>query len=186
MAESSDSHAKATLADGLVTYFDYLVRARARLLEWVRQASPQAYTQAFPVGRGSIRATLLHVAGAEWGYVEALRKSEVVAQEIRQNNPFTLERLPDLEPLVAAWDRQRSSTRAALADLGDPDRPTAMVARDMTPPMRFQLTAGGIAGQILFHEIHHRAQIMTMLRQAGVAAENLDYSVLMVERIPLA
>ncbi|HKV44310.1 MAG TPA: DinB family protein [bacterium] len=52
--------------------------------------------------------------------------------------------------------------------------------------MRFQLMAGGLAGQILFHEIHHRAQIMAMLRQAGVAAQNLDYTMLMVQRVPLA
>ena len=48
--------------------------------------------------------------------------------------------------------------------------------------MRVGATAGGIAGQLLFHEVHHRAQVMAMLRQAGVAAENLDYSVLMWER----
>jgi len=175
-----------TLAEGLAAYFDYLVLARARLLDWVRQTPPPTYAQTFSVGRGSIRATLLHVAGAEWGYVEALTRGEVTARELRQGNPFTVERLPELEPLVAAWDRQRPITRQALAELGEPDRPTAMVARDMTPPMRFQLTVGGIAGQILFHEIHHRAQVMAMLRQAGLAAENLDYSVLMAQRIPLA
>jgi len=175
-----------TLAEGLAAYFDYLVLARRRLLDWVRQVPPPAYTQTFPVGRGSIRATLLHVAGAEWGYVEALRKGEVTAQELRQGNPFTVERLPELAPLVAAWDKQRPITRQALVELGEPERPTAMVAREMTPPIRFQLPAGGIAAQILFHEIHHRAQIMAMLRQAGLVAENLDYSVLMAQRIPLA
>ena len=175
-----------TLADGLVAYFDYLVLARGQLLEWVRRAPPSAYTQPFPIGRGSIRATLLHVAGAEWGYAEVLERGEVSGEEISQNNPFTVERLPELEPFVAAWDRQRPVTRQALGGLGDPARPTVMVARRMTPPMRFQLTAGGIAGQVLFHEIHHRAQVMAMLRQIGIAAENLDYSVLMVQRTPLS
>jgi len=174
-----------TLAHGLVRYYDYLVRARGQVLDWVRQAPPTAYTQAFPFGRGSIQATLLHVAGAEWGYVEALLSGEVTAQEIRQNNPFTAERMPEFEPLAAAWERRQPITRQALADLREFDRPTAMVVREMNPPVRFQLPAGGIAGQILFHEIHHRAQVMAMLRQIGIAAENLDYSVLMVERIPL-
>jgi uncharacterized damage-inducible protein DinB len=114
-----------------------------------------------------------------------LAKGEVTAQEIRQNNPFTVERLPEFEPFISAWDRQRPITRQALADLGDPDRPTAMLARDLTPPMRFQLTAGALAGQILFHEIHHRAQAMAMLRQAGIAAQNLDYTLLTVQRVPL-
>jgi uncharacterized damage-inducible protein DinB len=51
--------------------------------------------------------------------------------------------------------------------------------------MRVRATAGGIAGQMLFHEVHHRAQVMAMLRQVGVAAENLDYSVLIWDRIPI-
>ena len=48
---------------------------------------------------------------------------------------------------------------------------------------RLRGTAGGIAAQLLFHEVHHRAQVMAMLRQVGVAAENLDYNNLMFDRI---
>jgi uncharacterized damage-inducible protein DinB len=51
--------------------------------------------------------------------------------------------------------------------------------------MRIRTVAGGIAGQLLFHEIHHRAQVMAMRHQVGVKAENLDYSLLMMERSPL-
>ncbi len=28
--------------------------------------------------------------------------------------------------------------------------------------------------QMLFHEVHHRAQAMAMLRQLGIEAQNLD------------
>lgn len=174
-----------TLAEGLVGYFDYLVRARAKLLDWVRAVPASVYTQTFPVGHGSIRATLVHIAAVEWGYAEVLAKGEITAEHFRRDNPFMVEQLAEFEPFVAAWERQRPVTRRALADLGDPARPASMIARGATPPVRYQLTAGGCAGHILFHEIHHRAQVMAMLRQAGVAAENLDYSVLMMQRIPL-
>ena len=43
-------------------------------------------------------------------------------------------------------------------------------------------TTGDIATQLCFHEIHHRAQAMAMLRQLGIAAENLDYSLFMYRR----
>jgi uncharacterized damage-inducible protein DinB len=46
-------------------------------------------------------------------------------------------------------------------------------------------TAGGIATQIVVHEVHHRAQVMAMLRQFGIPAQNLDYSVLKFERTEL-
>ena len=51
--------------------------------------------------------------------------------------------------------------------------------------MRTRTATRGIAGQLLFHEVHHRAQVMAMLRQADVAAENLDYWVLVWERTPI-
>jgi uncharacterized damage-inducible protein DinB len=161
-----------------VTYFDYVVRARNTPLGSVRAAGPTPHTQTFPIGLGSLRAILLHVAGPEWGYVQVLVTGEGDAQELRHANPFTAEQLPDVESLAAAWDRRRPVTRGALVDLGDPHRPTA-------PPVRLQLTKGGLAGSILFHEIHHRARAMAMLRRCGIAAQNLGYGMLVAERIPI-
>ncbi len=162
-------------------FFDYLVLARGKLITWLRAEPPAVYTRPFPIGLGSIRATLLHVAAAEWGYVQRLTGKDYGPADV----PFTLERYPELEPFVAAWDQQRPLTRAALASLGDPARPLEYVSRTSVPPVRIRVTAGGLAGQLLFHEVHHRSQVMSMLRQAGVPAENLDYSILVAERTPL-
>jgi len=131
---------------------------------------------------GSIRATLVHVAAAEWGYTQRLLGKDYGPGD----NPVTVERLPEFEAFAAAWDRQRPVTHQALANLGEPARPIEYVSRMFTPPMRIRTTAAGMAGQLLFHEVHHRAQVMAMLRQVGVKAENLDYSVLMFERTPIA
>ncbi len=89
-----------------------------------------------------------------------------------------------LATLAVAWNAQRPATRQGLADLVDPGRPIAYVSRNFSPPMRTRTTAGGIAGQLLFHEVHHRAQVMTMLRLAGAALQDLDYSRLVWERTP--
>lgn len=165
-----------------VHFFDYLVLARGRLLEWVRGQPPAAYTQPFPFGLGSIRATLLHTAAAEWGYAQRLAGRDYTPAD----NPFTVEQIPGLEAFAAAWARQAPATRTALQDLGDPGRRIEYVSRITTPPARVRTTAAGIAGQLLFHEVHHRAQVMAMLRQRGVGAQDLDYSILRWERSPLA
>ena len=162
-------------------FFDYLVLARGKLLGWVREQPPDVYTRVFPIGLGSIRATLVHTAASEFGYTQRLSGVDYDPKD----NPFSVDRLPELELLLAAWDRQRPVTREALVNLGDPSRPIEYVTRVFTPPLRIHTIAGGIAGQLLFHEIHHRAQVMAMLRQSGVQAENLDYSLLMVERSPI-
>jgi uncharacterized damage-inducible protein DinB len=47
---------------------------------------------------------------------------------------------------------------------------------------RVSATAGDLVTQLLFHEVHHRAQAMAMLRLQGIEAQNLDYSGLMFKR----
>jgi uncharacterized damage-inducible protein DinB len=161
-------------------FFDYLLGSRGRLLEWIRAQPSEVYTRAFPIGLGSIQATLVHTAAAEWAYVERLGGREVALAD----SPFTVERQPEFDPFATVWERRSPVTRLALATLGDPARPVEYISRMGPKPMRIRATAGGIAGQLLFHEVHHRAQVMAMLRQVGVAAENLDYSVLKFERTP--
>ncbi len=179
--ERSESSRMSTPRVDFAHFYDYLVNARSKLLTWVREQPPPVYTQAFPIGRGSIRATLVHTAAAEWGYTQRLTGKDFGPSD----NPFTVERYPEFGAFEEAWDRQRPVTRQALVNLGDPARSIEAVSRVVTPPMRIRTTAGGIAGQLLFHEVHHRAQVMAMLRQVGVKAENLDYSVLMFERTAL-
>jgi uncharacterized damage-inducible protein DinB len=161
-------------------FFDYLLKARGRLLDWVRGQPPDVYTRSFPIGLGTIRATLVHIAAAEGAYVRRLSGQDAPPGE----PPFTVERQPEFGPFVKAWMQQAPVTRETLANLGDPGRVIEFVGR-IPKPARVCATAGGIAGQMLFHEVHHRAQVMAMLRQVGVAAENLDYSVLIWERTPL-
>jgi uncharacterized damage-inducible protein DinB len=44
------------------------------------------------------------------------------------------------------------------------------------------VTPADVATQLCFHEVHHRAQAMAMLRQLGVEAQNLDYNAFMYGR----
>lgn len=140
------------------------------------------YTQKFGIGLGSIQRTLVHIASSKYGYVHRLRGRGFLPED----NPFDVEPMLELEPLIEAWDRQRPATQDALVNIDDPAWPVEYVSRFFTPPMRIRTIAGGIAGQLLFHEIHHRAQVMAMMRQAGVRAKNLDYSLLRMEGTLLA
>jgi uncharacterized damage-inducible protein DinB len=124
---------------------------------------------------------LVHIAEREWGYAQRLAGTDYQRSDLA----FTEARYPEFEGFAPAWMRQAPATREVLTCVDDPTRSIEYVSRLIVPPMRTRTTAGGIAGQLLFHEVHHRAQVMAMLRQVGVAAENLDYSILVWERTPI-
>ncbi len=155
--------------------YEYLVLARSKLLGWVRKLSDEQYAREFPIGLRSVRATLVHVASAEWGYVRRLRGEPVPPAEQR---PFSRYNLEPFAPFEAAWAEQAQQTLAALREEQDWQHPVEFVSWLGGKGRRYRTTASGIATQLLFHEVHHRAQVMFMLRQMGFPAENLDYSVL--------
>lgn len=158
--------------------YDYLVRARGRLLDWVRRLTPEEYAREFPIGRRSVRATLVHVAAAEWGYVRRLRGEAVPPLEERPFMRFNTEPFP---PFERAWTEQTEQTRTVLRRIEDWAQPVEYVSSFGGRRRRYRTTTGGIATQLLLHEVHHRAQVMFMLRQMGFPAEDLDYSILAFE-----
>jgi uncharacterized damage-inducible protein DinB len=161
----------------LARAYEGLTAARKRLFDWVRPLSQDQYTKAFPFGMGSIRATLIETAGAEYGYCKRLRGE---AAPPRDQRPINETKMPTFADLEAVWTEQAKATHALLASITDWDRVIEAPARIGDRRMRVSGTLGDFATQLLFHEVHHRAQVMAMLRQLGVKAENLDYGSFML------
>jgi uncharacterized damage-inducible protein DinB len=109
-------------------------------------------------------------------------REEPTGLKSQEDHPFWQYYKTDFAPLEAAWRELVEDTRRTLRRITDWSKPVEYLPN---PKVRVRTITGGIAGQLLFHEIHHRAQAMAMLRMLGVPAENLDYSILMVERTQL-
>lgn len=164
-----------------VIMYDYLAKARSRLFDWVRTLSGEQYVQEFPHGLKTIQATLTHIASAEWAYGRRLRLEPVTAGE----SPFTIAKVPSFADLEQAWTAMAGESRALLEGTTDWEAPLEYRVFPQGPggpALRIRATKLGVALQMATHEIHHRAQVLAMLRQFGVPAQNLDYSALMFER----
>ena len=156
----------------ILEHYDILLRARHTLLDWVRGLIAEQYRQEFPFGLGTVRATLVHLAGSEWLHGKAAR-----GEDITERRPFTVERYPDFLPLEGAWRGLEASTRAWLESERDWSRPMETLARRGDGTLiRVGFTPETLAFQLFYHEVHHRAQVMAMLRQLGIAAEGLDFN----------
>ncbi|HEY3248683.1 MAG TPA: DinB family protein [bacterium] len=162
---------------------DYVVTARAKLLDWVRPLTLEQYTQEFPLGLKTMRKTMVEIASGEWTYTRRLRGEELPPVDDRPFHRFEDTDFAALEPV---WREETEQTGRMLREITDWTTPVEYLVRvPDRPVIRIQTTTGGIAAQMLFHEIHHRAQAMAMLRQLGIPAQNLDYSLFMYHRTEL-
>lgn len=166
-----------------IAFYEYLVVARRKLLDWVRPLTHEQYTKEFPFGRKTVRDTLVEIPFAEWSYGTRLIGESVPPS--RDQHPFGRFYTTDFAPLEQAWHELTERTRGVLRETRDWNRMLEW-RTTATPPAIVRSTPGGIAIQMMAHEVHHRAQVMAMLRQLGIAAQNLDYSILMFQREPLA
>lgn len=161
--------------------YNYLTLSRSRVLDAVRPLPPAHYLRPFPIGPGSLAATLTHIYISEWYYIQRLLQREVPPYEtwpIRDDRPPTF---PDLE---RHWAEQAAATRAAFESITDWDAPrNYRVTGDDGVRRIVEATAADLFTQLAFHEIHHRAQVLNMVRQLGSPdLGDLDFNALMYAR----
>jgi uncharacterized damage-inducible protein DinB len=166
--------------------YDYLIKTRQRLLDAVRPLTPQQYHHEFAFGLKTIGATLTHIMISEWYYIERLAGRPVPPYD---QWPIKYEHPPALDIVEKTWHEQARNIRAAIAVQRDWNRRITYLSFPDDNGKRFHITAtsGDLFTQLAPHEVHHRAQLMAMLRQLGDARcgpplEDLDYNALMFER----
>ena len=164
-----------------VRTYDYLRQSRAKLFDWIRPLRQDQYTQEFPFGLHTLRATMIEMGGVEWLYVRRLSDPKQ-ALPPREDWPISEQRQPTFKDLEPAWAEQAARSRDVIANIRDWDAPVEYTAAQSGKRIVISTTKADIATQLCLHEVHHRAQAMAMLRQLGVPAENLDYSILRFRR----
>ena len=165
--------------DPIKTY-DYLTLARRRIFDWVRPLNGEEYAREFPVGLKTLARTLTHIMTSEWYYVQRLQGLAVPPYD---QWPIQDEKPPAFDALESAWEEQTGRTRAALSAVRDWH--TELEYRFTGDDGRQSLVSASRADiftQLALHEVHHRAQAIAMLRQLGVAIDDIDFNTLMYKR----
>lgn len=164
--------------------YDYLTMARERLFAAVRPLSSGEFTKSFEVGLGRIDRTLMHIMLCEDRYVQRMQKRDVppyAVVEAQEDNP------PPFGEIEQRWRTQAAATRRVIEAMRDWD--AAFDFKPATPPgepaMIYTVSPMDIFIQLVLHEVHHRAQVMAMLRQLGKPIkDDLDFNALMYKRRP--
>ncbi|MCA9296851.1 MAG: DinB family protein [Phycisphaerales bacterium] len=154
--------------------YAYLTRARQSLFRSIRPLSEAQYAREFPIGPGTLGRTLTHIMISEWYYVERMMQRDVppyAAWPIQDEHP------PSFEVLERAWNEQSGHTRAALESKHAWTEPFEYRVMDDAGILQIVTASrSDLFTQLVMHDVHHRAQVMNMLRQLGSPAEDIDFN----------
>ncbi|MCA9282894.1 MAG: DinB family protein [Phycisphaeraceae bacterium] len=163
-----------------VRIYGYLADVRRRVLDRVRTLDEASYTRGFDLGPGSIAKVLTHLLISEWYYCQRIKGREVppyAEWEVRDEQPLTA------DEQLRRWDAQTERTREVLSAERDWRAPIVYrVTDDDGKLIEVTTNADDIATQLVLHEIHHRAQLLNMLRLVGVTFDDLDFNAVMYQR----
>lgn len=132
------------------------------------RAAFRKLAEGIPPGKEGFRPTpetmslvelVLHVASAEKTAVDALT---VTPGQWNWETDLDPKNYPTIDKALAALDRQTEATRRYLAGLADDDLATAVKA-----PWA-EVTVEGLFYDWIIHEVHHRGNLITVLRSAGI------------------
>ncbi|HEX6291184.1 MAG TPA: DinB family protein [Herpetosiphonaceae bacterium] len=146
----------------LTTLFAHNTWANVKLLDFCEGLS-DAQLDATAIGCfGSIRATLVHIVGAEMSYVERVN-GKLPPQ------PLAADQFPGFAVLkeVARWagDELLDLARSARADT---------IVRQRPPRMRIAYPLASLIVQTVTHSTEHRTQISAIITQLGLEPPDMS------------
>ena len=161
--------------------FDYTEWANGLALEAARKLSDENLRRNFQISHGSIFGTLLHMAGAEWIWLERWHGRSPPGKEAW--SLWTTESSPDLMTLNERW-REVVDRRAQFISEIDESR--------LTAELPFKLLSGDPNSMRLVdqmqhvanHATMHRGQVVGMIRQLGIAPPSTDLLFYLRREIP--
>jgi uncharacterized damage-inducible protein DinB len=159
--------------------YGYLTRARQKVFEWVRPLGATDYRREPAPGQRSIAQTLTHTMISEWYYVQRIEGREVPPDgewPIQEEDP------PAFDVLEAAWIEQAARTHETLHSIRDWGKKLEYHVDDDGRSLIITASVSDIFTQLVLHEVHHRGQVMSMLRRLGVDVQDIDFNTLMYER----
>lgn len=148
-------------------YFRYCDWARDRVHQLAAGLNDTQLEQPYEMGPGSIRKTLLHIRDAEqWWYENWTSGPERAFDELPETTSIA-----DLNDA----SRRTAETRSAFLDGLVNEELKRVVSATVRPGTELIFRLGETMLQLCGHGVHHRAQVLNMLRHSGVEVPPLDY-----------
>jgi uncharacterized damage-inducible protein DinB len=161
--------------------FDYTEWANELTLNAAAALSDEDLRRDFKISHSSIFATLLHMAAAEWIWLERWHGRSPAGKEAW--SLWTTDSCADLKVLTKRWDEVIERRAQLISELDEPR---------LAAELSFKLLSGDpntlrLVDQmqhVVNHATLHRGQVVGMIRQLGIAPPATDLLFYLRREIP--
>ena len=151
--------------------FTYTEWANARVLGAVEKLSPEELLRDVRISHRSILGTLLHIAGADWLWLERWHGNSPMGQHVWAG--WTPDDARSLQQVREKWETVVSRRNAYLDSISDADLDREFEYRRFTGEA-YSLPLGHQMQHVVNHATLHRGQIVGMVRQLGIEPPTTD------------
>jgi len=146
--------------------FEYNSWASSRQLDICRTLSQQQFEQALGNSFTSVRATLAHLLGAEWVWLERLRGRS-------PERLLAIADFPTLEAIERRWEAIDHGFQEHLSGLNE-EQLLRKVSYVNFQGETWVYPVWLVLLHIINHQTYHRGQITTLIRQLGIQPPAID------------
>jgi uncharacterized damage-inducible protein DinB len=161
--------------------FDYTEWANELVLDAATKLADEELCRDFKISHRSILGTLVHMAGAEWIWLERWHGNSPPGAEAW--SIWSTESCPDLETLNGRW-RQLTERRTGFIDELDQARLSAELAFTLLNGDPNSMRLVDQMQHVANHSTMHRGQVVGMIRQLGIAPPATDLLFYLRREIP--
>ena len=166
--------------DDIRLLYEYDRWANNRILQVVSGLSSEQFTQDLGGSFRSVRDTLLHIIGCEWGWLEywkAPSESATFLADLRMRRDalFNPNAFPDVATVQQRWAEVEKEQVEFVKQLSD------QALEKLIPFRATGVSLAHLMQHLANHSTYHRGQIMLMLRQLDAEPLPTDFHLFLVE-----
>lgn len=166
--------------DDIRLLFEYDRWANRRVLQAASALSDEQFTRDLGGSFRSVRDTLVHIIGGEWGWLTYWKEASPTPALLadlwdRHDALFHPDRFPTLAVVQSKWaevEKERTEFMNCVTD-----EVLARVLTVRTKPVRL----AHLMQHLVNHSTYHRGQVAQMLRQLGAKPIATDFHVFLID-----
>ena len=166
--------------DDIQLLYAYDRWANNRVLQAVAALRPEQFTRELGGSLRSVRDTLVHIIGGEWGWLTYWKASSHSAAFLadlwdRHDVLFHPDAFPDLTAIRLKWEEVEKEQVEFVSSVTE----EALVK--MLPIRATQLSLAHLMQHLANHSTYHRGQVALMMRQLRAEPSATDFHLFLVE-----